>query len=63
VLGGGRAVEREARLTPHGEHGVMIGCKKLFVAHMSEELEQRIVETADVEKPDGLEVQSTLEPR
>jgi hypothetical protein len=41
---------------------VVSGCKKLFIAHVREELKQWVVEAAGVEKSDRLEVQTKLKP-
>jgi hypothetical protein len=40
----------------------MSGGEKLFGAHVIQKLEKRLVEPADIEQPDGLEVQAELKP-
>ena len=40
----------------------MSECQKLFVAHMGEKLKEEVVEAADIEKPDWLEVDAKLKP-
>jgi hypothetical protein len=40
----------------------MSGRKKLLIAHVIQKLEKRVIESADIEQPDGLEVQAELKP-
>jgi hypothetical protein len=54
VSGCSQAVEQQLCIALNGKHGMMSGCQELFVAHICEELQEEIIEAADVEKPDGL---------
>jgi hypothetical protein len=45
-----------------GEHRAMSGREKLLIAHVIQKLEKRVIESADIEQPDGLEVQAELKP-
>ena len=56
MLSSCQTVEQGVCIAFDSEHGMMSGCQKSFVAHMGEELEQEIIETADVEQADWLEV-------
>jgi hypothetical protein len=40
----------------------MSGREKLLIAHVIQKLEKRVIESADIEQPDGLEVQAELKP-
>ena len=62
MLRGGEMVEQRLRIRGNGEHGVMLGSKKLLVAHVGKELKQEIMEPTCVKESDRLEVQAKLEP-
>jgi len=41
-------VEQSLHIGRNGEHGVMLGSKKLLVAHVGKELEQEVIEPTDI---------------